>query len=139
MGTRIASTAARSLRMHGLSRSQSALTPSSQGAPRVGKRRGRLAALKDEMTEKASASPISGAGDSKGSLDPSEQITFTDDPVLPEVSEAAKKELQDRLCRMLLMPLIPPDFHTQIAATSSSGEEKAQSRHVTVLQGRVDA
>ena len=40
---------------------------------------------------------------------------------------------------MLLMPLIPPDFHTQIAATSSSGEEKAQSRHVTVLQGRVDA
>lgn len=48
------------------------------------------------MTEKASASPISGAGDSKGSLDPSEQITFTDDPVLPEVSEAAKKELQVR-------------------------------------------
>jgi len=40
---------------------------------------------------------------------------------------------------MLLMPLIPPDFHTQIAATSSTGEEKAQSRHVTVLQGRVDA
>lgn len=40
---------------------------------------------------------------------------------------------------MLLMPLIPPDFHTQIAASSSNGEERAQSRHVTVLQGRVDA
>ena len=77
-------------RMNPLTRSQSALT----GTPRVGKRRGRLAALKDGMTEKASASPMSNARESGGDLDPSEHITFDDDPQLPEVAEDAKKELQ---------------------------------------------
>lgn len=49
------------------------------------------------MTEKASASPMStGAGEKGAGLDPGETFSFTDDPDLPEVSEAAKKELQVR-------------------------------------------
>ena len=67
------------------------------GSPRVGKRRGRLAALKDEMSEKAelrSSGETLVGNDSEKGVESGSNLVFTDDPDLPEVSEAAKKELQ---------------------------------------------
>lgn len=133
--------------MHTLSRSKSASDEAgSSTSPRFGKgRRGRLAALRDEMSEKAN-SPVP---DSPKSADKAEHIKFEDDPLLPHVSEAAKKELRDRLLRALITPLVPPDFHMhQVVEAGHASEcclEDQEQRSsesdasLAVLEARVDA
>ena len=76
---------------HTLARAKSMSEESgSASSPRVGKgRRGRLAAVMSQMSEKAN-SPVPESPKSAEA----EHIKFDDDPVLPQVSEAAKKELQ---------------------------------------------
>jgi len=125
-----------------LQRSKSALDEPSSARPIVGsgnKRKGRMggrmAALKEQMSEKVN---------SPSSTDRERAESITEEPfILPDVAPAAKKELQDAVLQLLLTPLVPPDLHVQLSKDSSGTERNSATAvdkaAMTVLKGRVDS